>query len=142
MMYERFEKENTIEKVSISKEEIKELVEIANRDISTANYVMAHDIDWALAIAYNSVHQMLLAIMYKEDFRPKGGAKHKATIDFCLIALGDKYRAEIDIIDKLRKKRNKAVYHHIKTVSELEAKEAIRFAKEFVDRIIKDKIKF
>ena len=137
MTYERLEQDGLIERVSFSKEEIRNLIEIADRDISTAEYVMSHDVDWSLTIAYNSVYQILLAIMYKEGFRPKGEAKHKVAISFCRVALGNKYKTDIDIIDKMRKKRNRAVYRHIKTVSELEAKEAIRFAKEFVKEIIK-----
>ena len=142
MTYEELEASGIIEKVSLSEEEIKDLIDIANRDISTAEFVMTHDIDWALTIAYNSVHQILLAIMYREGFRPKGEAKHKAVIDFCRIALGNKYKADIDIIDKMRKKRNRAVYQHIKVVSELEAREGIRFAKEFVAKVTKEKLRF
>lgn len=138
MKYEPLERDGLIERTSFSKDEIGDLIKIANRDISTAEYTMAHDVDWALTIAYNSTHQILLAVMYKEGFRPKGEAKHKAAIDFCRIALGDRHKDDIDIIDKMRKKRNRAVYRHINAVSELEAKEGIRFAKEFVAKITKE----
>lgn len=141
MSYDYLENKGLIEKVSISKMELGDMVDISNRDISTSEYVIAHDVDWALTIAYNSVHQILLAIMYKEGYRPKGEAKHKVVIDFCRIALAAKYKSNIDIIDRMRKKRNKAVYRHIKTVSELEAKEGIRFAKEFVARITEERLK-
>lgn len=142
MNYNRLEEGGVIERIAFSKEEIKDLIHLANRDISTAEYVMAHDVDWALTIAYNSVLQILLAVMYKSGYRPKGEAKHKAAIDFCRIALGDKYRADLEVIDRMRKKRNRAVYQHIKTVSELEAKEGIRFAKEFVAKATKEKLVF
>ncbi len=36
-------------------------------------------------------------------------------------------------------KLKKAVYQHIKAVSELEAKEGIKFAKEFVAKVIKER---
>jgi uncharacterized protein (UPF0332 family) len=140
MNYERLEKDGFVERISCSREEIRALLEIANRDISAAEYIMTHDIDWALTIAYNSVHQILLAIMYKEGFRPKGEAKHKVAIDFCRIALGNEYKTDIDIIDKMRKKRNRAVYQHARTVSELEAKEGIIFANGFVTKILKEKL--
>jgi uncharacterized protein (UPF0332 family) len=139
MTYKELQDNGLIEKITILEAEIKDLVEIAKRDISTAEFVMAHDVDWALTITYNSVHQVLLAVMYQEGFRPKGDAKHKATIDFCRIALGGRYKTEIDVINKLRKKRNTAVYQHIKTASELEAKEAIKFAKDFVSKVVKER---
>lgn len=99
MNYDTLERDGLIEKISFSEEDIEGLIGIANRDISTAEYVMAHDVDWALTIAYNSVLQVLLAIMHKEGFRP------------------------------------------IKTVSELEAKGGIGFAKEFVAKMTKQKIR-
>lgn len=138
MTYEYLEKGGLIERKPFSQEEINNLIEITKRDVTTAMNVARFDLDWALVIAYNSICQILLAVMYKKGFRPKGEAKHKVCIEFCRIALGRDYRIELERIDKMRKKRNRAIYGHAHIVSEIEAKESIKFAKEFVERLTQE----
>jgi uncharacterized protein (UPF0332 family) len=140
MSYEDLEKDGLIEKRPVSKEEIDDLIEIAHRDIVAAKNVASLDLDWALVIVYNSVCQILLALMYQKGFRPKGEAKHKVVIDFSRISLGKEYKDQLDRIDKMRKKRNRAIYGHAHIVSELEAKESIKFCKEFIEKIIREKL--
>jgi uncharacterized protein (UPF0332 family) len=70
-----------------------------------------------------------------EGFRPIGEGQHKTTILFAELALGEKFENEVHFFDKMRTKRNQAVYDTVGIVSEAEAKQSLMFAKKFVVRI-------
>jgi UDP-N-acetylglucosamine pyrophosphorylase len=48
------EKAGLIESCQVSKREIKDLLELARRDIKTARELMNLDLDWAFIVAYNA----------------------------------------------------------------------------------------
>ena len=73
--------------------------------------------------------------MYAEGFRPTGEGQHKTAIIFAELALGEKFEDEVHFFDKMRIKRNMAVYDTAGLVSEDEAKQSLVFAKKFVGRI-------
>lgn len=136
MIYERLLKARMIERCEIASGEIAEHLRVARHDIQLANNVAGLDLDWAFSIAYNGILQSALALMYKEGFRPRGEAKHYNTFEFLSEALPDKYRRDIERVQKLRAKRNKAMYRSRGIVSEKEAKQIIAFANTFHGEII------
>ena len=70
-----------------SREEVKRLLELADRDIRMAKLTMAEDWDWAFSIAYNAVLQSARAFMYSRGFRPAAEQGHKNTFAFLRAAL-------------------------------------------------------
>ena len=91
--------------------------------------------DWTYNIAYNAILQAVRALMYAEGFRPIGEGQHKTAIIFAELALGEKFENEVHFFDKMRTKRNMAVYDTAGLVSEDESKQSLVFAKKFVGRI-------
>ena len=112
-------------------------VQLAKRDIKTANYVYAnYDYDWAFSIAYNAMLQAGRALMFLEGYRPKGDAKHASVIEFVKTKFGDEFADKIlFMFNKIRKKRHIAIYEQVNIISKDEAKNAIDTAKEFVDKV-------
>jgi uncharacterized protein (UPF0332 family) len=74
-------------------------------------------------------------LMNKKGFRPIGEAKHISVILFLREALGEKYEAELDRFDQMRRKRHKAVYGILRNITEYEAKETVEFAAIFMEDI-------
>jgi uncharacterized protein (UPF0332 family) len=71
---------------------------------------------------------------YKE-LVAKNLIQHKTAILFTELALGEKYEDEVYFFDKMRTKRNQAVYDTVGIVSEDEAKQSLMFTEKFVGRI-------
>jgi uncharacterized protein (UPF0332 family) len=91
-------------------EEIERLLQLADRDIRMARITMAEDWDWAFSIAYNAVFQSARAYRYSRGFRPAAEQGHKNTFAFMRAALGNELASTIGYFDRIRKKRNQAIY--------------------------------
>jgi uncharacterized protein (UPF0332 family) len=135
MIYQPLEKAGLIESCQVSKREIKDLLELARRDIKTARELMNLDLDWALIVAYNAALQAGLALMITKGYRPKGPDRHKTIIRFLQTTADISFKEKINRLDRIRKKRHQAVYRLAGAISEDEAKGTIKFADEFVTQI-------
>jgi uncharacterized protein (UPF0332 family) len=116
-------------------EEIARQLELADRDIRLARLTMAEDWDWAFSIAYNGVLQAARAFMYSQGFRPAAEQGHKNTFAFLRATLGKDLSSTIGYFDRMRKKRNQAIYDVAGLITEKEARAILKNAMTFVDEI-------
>lgn len=135
MNYDKLVKDNAIEPIHTSKGDIGDHIRKARHDIEVAQNVAGIDLDWAFTIAYSGILQAALGFMNYKGYRPKGEAKHYNTFRFLKIALPDSFADQIDRLQNLRKKRNKAVYQESSIVSESEAHDIINFSGKFLEEI-------
>lgn len=132
MKYDDLLKSGKIKQQQISSDEIKRALSRAERDLKTARSVMAGDWDWGFAIAYNAVLQASRAFMFAEGFRPASHEGHKNTFAFLHVAMGKTYEDLITYFDRVRNKRNQAMYDVAGLISETEAKNLFKMAVDFV----------
>jgi len=135
MSYKELVAKNLIRPFKAKDQQIKKQMELAYRDLKVARAMIGINNDWTYNIAYNAILQAVRALMYMEGFRPVGEGQHKTSILFTELALGEKYEDEVYFFDKMRTKRNQAVYDTAGIVSEDEAKQSLMFAEKFVGRI-------
>lgn len=111
--------------------QISDRLGLARRDIETARSIS--NSDWAYNIAYNAMLQAARALMFAEGYRTSGGeGQHKTVVQFAELALGRTFEEEIRFFEKMRVKRNRAVYDIAGIISETEARQAIEFAMKFI----------
>lgn len=80
--------------------------------------------------------QATRGLIFSEGYRLSGGeGNHKAAIQFAEMALGNDLKTEIRFFDRMRIKRNQAVYDTAGIISRSEAEEAIRFSERLVNII-------
>ena len=132
MTCQPLERAGLIEPYRVPQAEIKDLLEVARRDVKTAQELMNIDLDWALIVAYNAALQAGLAFMYAKGYRPRGPDRHKTVIRFLRATLDLSFKSKLNRLDRVRKKRHRAVYRMAGAISEREAKGTIEFAEEFV----------
>ena len=132
-------KKRRIRRHRASSEEIGRLLELADRDIRMARLTMAEDWDWAFSIAYNAVLQSARAYIYSRGFRPAAEQGHKNTFAFMRAALGKDLASTIGYFDRMRKKRNQAIYDVAGLITEKEARAILKNAVKFVN-VIKKRI--
>ncbi|MFH1654736.1 MAG: HEPN domain-containing protein [Pseudomonadota bacterium] len=137
MKYDDLLKSGKIRKQRVSGDEIERGIARAERDLKTARYVMASDWDWGFAIAYNAVLQASRAFMFSQGFRPVSHEGHKNTFAFMRVAFGKDYEDLITYFDRVRNKRNQAMYDIAGMISETEARNLFKMAVDFVSLVRK-----
>ncbi len=131
-MYEDLLRAGHIRKLKVSRNEILEAIKRAERDLKTAKIIMAEDWDWGFAVAYNAVLQASRAYMFSQGYRPGSNQVHKNTFAFMAEAMGKEYDDLITYFDRMRNKRNQAIYDVAGLITETEARNLFKQATEFV----------
>lgn len=132
MTYERLIKQGLIKAYDASEKEIRSLLEIASRDLSTAENMVSINQDWAYNISYNAMLQSSRALMLRKGFRPRGPNQHATVVQFVKQTIGEEYRNLVALFDQMRRKRNRLVYDVAGLVGEKECEESLSLAHEFV----------
>ncbi len=135
MSYQRLLKEGKIKTHRATAEEIKDVLEIADRDLKFAKETMTHNWDWAFVIAYNAALSASRAYMYQEGYRPVSSESHKTMWQFMLIALPKENHESIFFFDRMRVKRNKNLYDQTGLISETEGKQIIESAEKHINTV-------
>ena len=128
-----------IKPIKSSEKEIEDIISLADRDIKMAEFVITQDLDWAFSIAYNASLQASRAYMYSQGYRSASNQSHKNTFEFMKIALGKEHENLVGFLDRMRPKRNRALYDTAGVITETDVKELFKKSKEFV-YIIKSKL--
>ncbi len=136
MPYDRLIKSNRIKPHQSNQNEIKQLLQLAKRDLNTAIRNLEEAPDWAYSIAYNSILQAGRALMFFDGYRPRGSEQHATVVEFVEERLGNTYSAQVRLFDQMRRKRHRVIYEVAGLVSKKEAEQAIEFANKFVEQII------
>lgn len=123
MAYERLLQQRRIRSYQARPQEVAQLLQIAARDLATADNLLSTDTDWAFNIVYNAVLQAARALVLHEGFRPRGAGQHWTIVEFCKEALGPKHRGQVDLFDQMRRKRHRLVYEMAGLVSRQEAEQ-------------------
>ena len=99
-----------IRRESVSPTEIRDVLKLADRDLRVARKLMAVETDWGFTVAYHAVLQAGRALMFARGYRPASAEGHKNTFAFLAAALGPEHAELIGYFDRMRNKRNQAVY--------------------------------
>jgi uncharacterized protein (UPF0332 family) len=128
-----------IRRETVSPAEIREALKLAARDLRLARKILREDADWGFAVAYNAVLQASRAFMFAEGYRAATAEGHKNTFAFLLAALGPEHEETITYFDRMRAKRNVAIYGMAGRVADSEARTLLAQAERFV-RLIRARI--
>lgn len=108
-------------------------LDLAQRDADTALRMLKEkDNDWAFNIAYNSMLQSIRALMFHLGYRPSTRNSHIAVVRFTEIVLGKDYSI---CLDRMRRKRHRAVYDRTGTISKAEAHNVVLKALKLVRKV-------
>lgn len=137
MPYQELLKEGKIKTHQASLEEIKDIIEIADRDLGFAKEAMLHNWDWAFTIAYNAALSASRAYMFKLGYRPASAESHKTVWHFMLLSLSEEHHDSIHFFNRMRVKRNTNLYDHAGLISETEGRQIIHSAEKYIAAVKK-----
>jgi HEPN domain len=115
-----------------SREEVQELLALADRDLSSSQTARAAGMppEWCLIIAYNAALQSAAAALAAAGFEVAPGASHHYYLIESLRHTVAAPTPLITVLDKLRQKRNATMYQHAGHVSEPEANRMYDLARQ------------
>ena len=134
------EKEGLVGRIPIDKKRVEQCMEIARRDLETAQSLSDNNPDWAFSIAYNSMLQSARALMFSMGYRPLGQAQHISAVRFAEAVLEKKAKEKMAVMDRMRRKRHRVVYDTSGLISVSEANWAVTSAEDFF-KLIENELK-
>lgn len=130
-------KDGVIRRCEKDAKSVKRLMERARQDIITAERNLKDDPECTFTFSYNALMRCGLALMSNDGFRPDIKDKHINIIKYSTVVLGKDNEDILSLYDYMRRKRNRFTYEPEIPCSDLEAKEAIKTAKEFLEIVEK-----
>lgn len=118
------------------KEEISNLLAIADRDIADAANPKLSD-DWKFGIAYNAALKLCTVMLYAAGYRPEKTLAHYRTLMSIEFTIGPHRKEDAIYLDACRAKRNTVEYDNIGGASYAEAQELLDFTKELKIEVLK-----
>lgn len=131
-MYEDLVRSRRIRQERVSVEETFASFRHAEKDLETATGLLGKDDDWALAIVHNGALQAGRALMYSQGYRPSSVEGHKTVFEFATQTLPTESQELIAYLDRIRRKRNVAIYDVAGCVGRAEAQGAIDASRRLV----------
>ena len=134
MSLDQWAKAGWLKKHKTSREEIKNLLTIVDRDINDATSSISND--WRFGIAYNAALKLCTILLYTEGYRASHSARHYRTIAAMPLILGESRKDDADYLERCRKKRNIIEYEYAGGASKTNADELLDFVEMFKNDVI------
>jgi uncharacterized protein (UPF0332 family) len=111
----------------------------AEKKLASAHKILAFDEEACLQQAYEAMLKASLGFMFSYGFRARSQLGHHiAIIDFVRARIDKKHARLITVFDRLRRKRNTALYDDIGFVSHHDAEQALETARQYLKVIRAD----
>lgn len=111
----------------------------ADKKLASAHKILAFDEEACLQQAYEAMLKASLGFMFSYGFRARSQPGHHVAIIDCVRGRIDKkHSALLTVFDRLRRKRNLALYDDTGFVSHHDAEQAVESARQYLEVIRAD----
>jgi uncharacterized protein (UPF0332 family) len=119
--------------------QIERFLQSAEKKLASAHKILAFDEEASLQQAYEAMLKASLGFMFSHGFRARSQPGHHiAIIDFVRARIDKKHAGLLTVFDRLRRKRNLALYEDTAFVSRHDAEQALGAARDYLALIRKD----
>lgn len=119
--------------------QIERFLESAEKKLVSAHKILAFDEEACLQQAYEAMLKASLGFMFSHGFRARSQPGHHiAIIEFVRARMHKKHSGLITVFDRLRRKRNLALYDDTGFVSRHDAEQALEAARDYMGVIRAD----
>jgi uncharacterized protein (UPF0332 family) len=119
--------------------QIDRFLQSAEKKLASARKILAFDEEACLQQAYEAMLKASLGFMFSHGFRARSQPGHHiAIIEFVRARLDKKHAVLITVFDRLRRKRNLALYDDSGFVSHHDAEQALETACDYLEVIRSD----
>lgn len=139
MTWKKLLENNSLQKKGISFEEVNKVLAKADKSLRAAEFLLEKDLDESVfKEAYDAMILASRALMFSLGVKPRTVGAHLITINFCELYLGASFKILIEKFKKMRQKRNYIIYGAGLVISKTEAENALKTAREFIEKIKDD----
>lgn len=111
----------------------------AEKKLAAAKKILDLDEEACLEQSYEAMLKASLGFMFSHGFRARmQPGHHIAIIEFVRSRIDKKHALLVSVLDRLRRKRNLALYSDTGFVSQQDAKAALQAARDYLDAIRTD----
>ena len=119
--------------------QIERFLQSAERKLASAHKILAFDEEACLQQAYEAMLKASLGFMFSHGFRARSQPGHHiAIIEFVRARIHKKHAGLITVFDRLRRKRNLALYDDTGFVSHHDAEQTLETARDYLGVIRTD----
>ena len=119
--------------------QIERFLASADKKLASAHRILAFDEEACLQLAYEAMLKASLAFMFSHGFRARSQPGHQiAIIEFVRSHIDKKHSGLLTVFDRLRRKRNLALYDDTGFVSHHDAEQALETAANYLNVIRAD----
>jgi uncharacterized protein (UPF0332 family) len=119
--------------------QVERFLQSAEKKLVSARKILVFDEEAALQQAYEAMLKASLGFMFSYGFRARSQPGHHiAIIEFVEARIDKKHAGLMIVFDRLRRKRNTALYDDTGFVSQHDAEEALQIARKYLDVIRAD----
>lgn len=104
MSLKNFIDNNKLKRETTSKDEIRELFNIVNRDINDSRNAKNLSLDWQFGIAYNAALKLCHILVRSQNLRATSKGHHYITISCLPLIFGSEKYSDAKYLDNCRKK--------------------------------------
>jgi uncharacterized protein (UPF0332 family) len=120
--------------------QIERFLQSAEKKLASAHKILAFDEEACLQQAYEAMLKASLGFMFSYGTRVRSQPGHHiAIIEFVRTRVDKKHAGLISVFDRLRRKRNTALYDDIGFVSRNDAEQALETARQYL-KVIRTEI--
>ena len=113
--------------------QIERFLQSAEKKLASAHKILAFDEEACLQQAYEAMLKASLGFVFSYGTRVRSQpGHHVAIIEFVRTKVDKRYAGLISVFDRLRRKRNTALYDDIGFVSRHDAEQALETARQYV----------
>ena len=119
--------------------QIERFLQSAEIKLTSAHKILAFDEEACLQQAYEAMLKASLGFMFSYGFRARSQLGHHiAIIEFVRARIDKRHASLITVFDRLRRKRNTALYDDTGFVSHHDAEQALEIARQYLKVIRAD----
>lgn len=119
--------------------QIERFLQSAEKKLTSAQRILEFDEEASLQQAYEAMLKASLGFMFSHGFRARSQIGHHiAIIEFVRMRIDKKHAGLIAVFDRLRRKRNAALYDDTGFVSHHDAEQALEAARQYLKVIRAD----
>jgi len=114
--------------------QIDRFLQSAEKKLTAAQKILAFDEEACLQQAYEAMLKASLGFMFSYGFRARSQpGHHVAIIEFVRARVDKKHAGLLTVFDRLRRKRNRALYDDTGFISHHDAKQALESARDYLE---------
>jgi uncharacterized protein (UPF0332 family) len=119
--------------------QIERFLQSAEKKLVSAHKILAFDEEACLQQAYEAMLKASLGFMFSHGLRARSQPGHHiAIIEFVRARVGKKHAALLTAFDRMRRKRNMALYDDTGFVSRHDAEQAVESARDYIEVVRAD----